>query len=106
MDSTFFYLYVPLIYIFVFSFCTVDRERDHTGGRIRKDRDGANLLLESFTGLTYMYYQIIGQKFWISKIACDSNGTFTDKNGGGQILFSEFIDWALARHLHVEDGPE
>jgi hypothetical protein len=32
--------------------------------------------------------------------------TITDKNGGGQILFSEFIDWALAQHLQVEDGPE
>ncbi len=53
-----------------------------------------------------MYYQIIGPKFWITKIACESIGTFTDKNNGGQILFSEFIDWALARHLHVEDGPE
>jgi hypothetical protein len=47
-----------------------------------------------------MYYQIIGP------IVCESYGTITDKNNGGQILFSEFIDWALARHLHVEDGPE
>jgi hypothetical protein len=28
-----------------------------------------------------------------------------DKNGGGQILFSEFIDWALAKNLDIEKDP-
>ena len=26
-----------------------------------------------------------------------------DANGGGQILFSEFVDWALAKNLDIED---
>ena len=26
-----------------------------------------------------------------------------DKNGGGQILFSEFVDWALEKNLDIED---
>ena len=25
-----------------------------------------------------------------------------DKNGGGQILFNEFIDWAVSKDLEVE----
>ena len=29
-----------------------------------------------------------------------------DTNGGGQILFNEFIDWALARDLDIEDDVE
>merc|ERR1712241_1651216 len=26
-----------------------------------------------------------------------------DKNGGGQILFAEFVDWALSKNLDLED---
>ena len=26
-----------------------------------------------------------------------------DTNGGGQILFSEFVDWALEKNLDIED---
>jgi len=29
-----------------------------------------------------------------------------DENGGGQILFDEFIDWALARDLDIDDDKE
>ena len=29
-----------------------------------------------------------------------------DTNGGGQILFNEFIDWALAKDLDIEDDIE
>ena len=29
-----------------------------------------------------------------------------DKNGGGQILFGEFVDWALEKDLDVEDDVE
>jgi len=29
-----------------------------------------------------------------------------DQNGGGQILFNEFIDWALAKDLDIEDDIE
>merc|ERR1711936_1149932 len=29
-----------------------------------------------------------------------------DKNGGGQILFSEFVDWALEKDLDIEDDVE
>ena len=35
----------------------------------------------------------------------DMEAEFTriDKNGGGQILFSEFVDWALEKNLDIED---
>ena len=26
-----------------------------------------------------------------------------DTNGGGQVLFDEFVDWALSKNLHLED---
>ena len=29
-----------------------------------------------------------------------------DTNGGGQILFNEFIDWALAKDLDIEEDIE
>ena len=29
-----------------------------------------------------------------------------DKNGGGQILFGEFVDWALEKDLDIEDDVE
>jgi len=29
-----------------------------------------------------------------------------DKNGGGQILFSEFVDWALMKNLDIEDDVD
>jgi hypothetical protein len=29
-----------------------------------------------------------------------------DQNGGGQILFSEFVDWALAKNLDLEDDVD
>ena len=29
-----------------------------------------------------------------------------DKNGGGQILFSEFVDWAIEKDLDIEDDIE
>ena len=29
-----------------------------------------------------------------------------DKNGGGQILFNEFVDWALEKDLDIEDDVE
>ena len=29
-----------------------------------------------------------------------------DKNGGGQILFGEFVDWALEKDLDIEDDIE
>lgn len=29
--------------------------------------------------------------------------TKIDKNGGGQILFSEFIEWALVKNLDLDD---
>ena len=38
----------------------------------------------------------------------DMEGEFDsiDTNGGGQILFNEFIDWALSRDLDIEDDIE
>ena len=29
-----------------------------------------------------------------------------DKNGGGQILFNEFVDWALSKNLDLEDDED
>jgi hypothetical protein len=29
-----------------------------------------------------------------------------DTNGGGQILFSEFVDWALEKNLDLEDDVD
>ena len=29
-----------------------------------------------------------------------------DKNGGGQILFAEFVDWALSKNLDLEDDED
>jgi len=29
-----------------------------------------------------------------------------DVNGGGQILFTEFVDWALAKNLDIEDDDD
>ncbi len=29
-----------------------------------------------------------------------------DVNGGGQILFNEFVDWALAKNLDIEDDVD
>jgi hypothetical protein len=29
----------------------------------------------------------------------------SDKNGGGQILFAEFIAWALDKNLDIEKDP-
>merc|ERR1712025_1445730 len=44
---------------------------------------------------------------WVGPIE-DMEGEFDsiDTNGGGQILFNEFIDWALARDLDIEDDVE
>ena len=41
---------------------------------------------------------------WVGPIE-DMEAEFTriDKNGGGQILFSEFVDWALEKNLDIED---
>merc|ERR1719225_420656 len=44
---------------------------------------------------------------WVGPVE-DMEGEFDsiDTNGGGQILFNEFIDWALARDLDIEDDVE
>jgi len=41
---------------------------------------------------------------WVGPIE-DMEAEFAkiDKNGGGQILFSEFVDWALEKNLDIED---
>ena len=48
-----------------------------------------------------MYFQ------WVGPVE-DMEGEFDsiDTNGGGQILFNEFIDWALSRDLDIEDDVE
>ena len=41
---------------------------------------------------------------WVGPIQ-DMEGEFAriDRDGGGQILFSEFVDWALEKDLDIED---
>jgi hypothetical protein len=31
---------------------------------------------------------------------------FSDKNGGGQILFGEFVKWAKSKKLDLEDDDD
>lgn len=44
---------------------------------------------------------------WVGPVD-DLNEEFDkiDVNGGGQILFSEFVDWALERNLDIEDDVD
>eukprot|EP01063_Lacrimia_lanifica_P024247 TRINITY_DN3219_c0_g1_i1.p1 TRINITY_DN3219_c0_g1~~TRINITY_DN3219_c0_g1_i1.p1 ORF type:complete len:189 (+),score=113.83 TRINITY_DN3219_c0_g1_i1:69-635(+) len=46
-------------------------------------------------------------KAWGVKID-DPEATFkeVDKNGGGQILFNEFVDWAMKKGLDLEDDDD
>ena len=47
---------------------------------------------------------------WVGPIEnMDDEFDKIDENKGGQILFKEFVDWALAKDLDLEDdvsGPE
>ena len=44
---------------------------------------------------------------WVGPIEdLDAEFAKIDKNGGGQILFSEFVDWALEKDLDIEDDVE
>ena len=56
--------------------------------------------LNLLTLLTYIFQ-------WVGPIE-DMEAEFAniDKNGGGQILLSEFIDWALEKDLDIEDDVE
>ena len=44
---------------------------------------------------------------WVGPIA-DMGAEFDtiDKNGGGQILFDEFVDWATSKNLDIEDDDD
>ena len=44
---------------------------------------------------------------WVGHVA-DPVAEFNkiDKNGGGQILFNEFVPWALSKNLDLEDDEE
>ena len=44
---------------------------------------------------------------WVGPIA-DPEATFAtiDKNGGGQILFDEFVEWAIKKNLDLEDDDD
>jgi len=46
-------------------------------------------------------------ELWVGPIA-DMAAEFDtiDKNGGGQILFDEFVDWATAKNLDIEDDDD
>jgi len=44
---------------------------------------------------------------WVGPIEdMDAEFDAIDKNGGGQILFNEFVDWALEKNLDLEDDVE
>ena len=44
---------------------------------------------------------------WVGPIEdLEAEFDFIDTNGGGQVLFNEFIDWALAKDLDIEDDVE
>jgi len=44
---------------------------------------------------------------WVSGVEdWDAEFDSIDKNGGGQILFAEFVDWALAKNLDLEDDED
>merc|ERR1712062_657055 len=44
---------------------------------------------------------------WVGPIEdLDAEFAKIDKNGGGQILFGEFVDWALEKDLDIEDDVE
>ena len=46
-------------------------------------------------------------ELWVGPIG-DMSAEFDtiDKNGGGQILFDEFVDWATAKNLDIEDDDD
>lgn len=62
--------------------------------------DDRRISLEEFTAPSMK--QTIEK--WVGPIG-DMAAEFAriDQNGGGQILFSEFVDWALAKNLDLED---
>jgi len=44
---------------------------------------------------------------WVGPVEdLDAEFAKIDKNGGGQILFSEFVDWAIEKDLDIEDDVE
>ena len=46
-------------------------------------------------------------ELWVGPIA-DMAAEFAiiDKNGGGQILFDEFVEWAISKNLDIEDDDD
>lgn len=46
-------------------------------------------------------------ELWVGPIA-DMGAEFAkiDRNGGGQILFDEFVDWATSKNLDIEDDDD
>ena len=44
---------------------------------------------------------------WVGPIEdLDAEFDAIDTNSGGQILFTEFVDWALAKNLDIEDDDD
>ena len=44
---------------------------------------------------------------WVGPVEdLDAEFAKIDKNGSGQILFSEFVDWAIEKDLDIEDDVE
>merc|ERR1711936_1016280 len=44
---------------------------------------------------------------WVGPVEdLDAEFAKIDKNGGGQILFAEFVDWAIEKDLDIEDDVE
>jgi len=43
---------------------------------------------------------------WVGKIDAEEEFKKIDKNGGGYILFHEFLDWAITKNLDLEDDDD
>jgi len=73
------------------AFDRLDTEDD---GRVSKEEFTSDKMKESL-------------EKWVGPIEdFDAEFEAIDVNGGGQILFTEFVDWALAKNLDIEDDDD
>ena len=62
---------------------------------------------ESVTGI--LAYAPASTEPWVAGANIEAAKSYfdaIDKNGGGQILFDEFVDWATAKNLDIEDDDD
>ena len=115
-------LFCSVLYCTV-SYCDNDVVRLDTGEdqRVDKEEFTSDKMKETIEKVTYNIWNrlwniitplnlltLLAYIFqWVGPIE-DMEAEFAniDKNGGGQILLSEFIDWALEKDLDIEDDVE